>query len=121
VFSSLTETQGLVIGEAMACNLPIVAVTADATRDLIDNGCEGLLTSDNDSEIAEAAIELINDKNKSVEMGIAARKRVETISARKCTERLIDIYHRVISNSPSKHDSTWQHMRAIFKMWMRRR
>jgi 1,2-diacylglycerol 3-alpha-glucosyltransferase len=121
VFASVTETQGLVIGEAMACNLPTVAVTADATMDLIDNGCEGLLTSDNDGEIADAAIELIRNKNKAAEMGVAARARVETISARKCTERLIDIYHRVISNSPSKHDSTWQHMRELFNMWKRRR
>ncbi len=121
VFASLTETQGLVLGEAMACNLPTVAVTADATRDLIDNHCEGILTGDNDGEMAEATLELIRNKNRCVEMGIAARKRVETISARKCTERLIDIYHRVISNSPSKYDSTWEHMRKLFNMWKRRR
>ena len=59
VFASQTETQGLVLGEAMACSIPVVAVDADASRDLITSGKEGLLVSDDDAPFADAVVTLI--------------------------------------------------------------
>jgi glycosyltransferase involved in cell wall biosynthesis len=38
VFPSLTETQGLVLAEAMAAGLPVVAADSDVSRDVLDPG-----------------------------------------------------------------------------------
>ena len=44
VFSSVTETQGLVLIEAMAAGLPVVAVGAYGVQDMVDHEKNGLLT-----------------------------------------------------------------------------
>jgi len=58
VFASLTETQGLVLLEAMALGVPVVAVPALGTRDVLVEG-EGALTAPAAAE--PAAVELSND------------------------------------------------------------
>jgi len=96
VFASETETQGLVLGEAMACGIPVVAVAADATRELITSNNEGLLVPDADGPFAEAVLTLIRQDQSRQEMGHAARARAESISAHRCTERLVQIYDKVL-------------------------
>ncbi|MEI7833676.1 MAG: glycosyltransferase [bacterium] len=97
VFTSLTETQGLVIGEAMACNLPVVTVDADAQRSIITHGVNGVLVHDAEAPFADAVCALIADPTKRKQMGVAARKSAEKISARCCTEKLLDVYQQVIA------------------------
>lgn len=97
-FASVTETQGLVIGEAMACGIPVVAVDADAPRELIDSGTEGLLAPDADGPFAEAIIALLRDPARRQAMAQLARRRAEGISAQRCTERLVEVYQQVVGN-----------------------
>ena len=40
LFASTSETQGIVLAEAMAAGAPVVAVRAVGTDDIIENGCE---------------------------------------------------------------------------------
>ncbi len=96
VFSSKSETQGLVIGEAMACGLPVVAVSSEAAREIITPQREGLLTPDDDAPFAEAMVTLLRHGPLRLQMGRQARLLAEGISARRCTERLIAVYRQVI-------------------------
>jgi glycosyltransferase involved in cell wall biosynthesis len=98
VFASTTETQGLVLGEAMACHIPVVAVTADATGELIDPEVEGLLVPNADGPFAEAIVALLRDPARRRQMGARARQRAESISAVRCTERLVEIYREVLAD-----------------------
>jgi 1,2-diacylglycerol 3-alpha-glucosyltransferase len=52
-FTSLTETQGLVIVEAMAHGLPVVAVDCPVTSEIV-RGEAGILTRDNAADFAAA-------------------------------------------------------------------
>lgn len=45
LFSSLTETQGIVILEAMAAGIPVAAVRADGVRDIVEDGRNGVLSA----------------------------------------------------------------------------
>ena len=96
VFASITETQGLVLGEAMACHVPVVAVDDEAPREMLDSGIEGLLVPNADEPFAEAVVTLIRDKTLRTAMGIKARTRAESISAYRCTARLLDVYARIL-------------------------
>ncbi len=96
VFASRTETQGLVIGEAMACAVPVVAVASEASCELIAQEDEGLLTADEDASFAEAIVTLLDDASLRRQMGRRARVRAESLSAQRCTERLVDVYQQVI-------------------------
>jgi 1,2-diacylglycerol 3-alpha-glucosyltransferase len=54
-FASVTETQGLATLEAMAARLPVVAVDASGTRDILKHGKQGYLV-ENTAEALGAAI-----------------------------------------------------------------
>jgi len=98
IFASETETQGLVLGEAMACHVPVVAVNAEVTQELVTNGREGFLVPDADGPFADAILILLRDPRLRAEMGQRARQRAESISAFRCTERLVEIYQRTIED-----------------------
>lgn len=56
VFASRTETQGLVLLEAMALGVPVVAAAILGTRDILDQG-RGALVADIDEVAFSAAVE----------------------------------------------------------------
>jgi 1,2-diacylglycerol 3-alpha-glucosyltransferase len=55
-FASTTETQGLVTMEAMAAGLPVIAVDASGTRDIVQNEVQGFLV-DQDVEAFSKAVD----------------------------------------------------------------
>ncbi len=78
VLASIQEGLALVIAQAMACGLPIIASEATGVRELVDNGVEGIIVPTYDVEALSNAMELlISNLNLSKEMGVAARKKVE--------------------------------------------
>jgi 1,2-diacylglycerol 3-alpha-glucosyltransferase len=97
VFASHTETQGLVLGEAMACTVPVIAVSADAPSELLDDGVEGYLVPDEDAPFAEAVLTLVRDRALAHTLGQKARVRAETLSAHRCTAELVKVYEQEIS------------------------
>ena len=57
-FSSVIETQGLVLAEAMAAGAPVIALDGPGTRDIIESGVNGQLVTKLDPEsFAEALLE----------------------------------------------------------------
>ncbi len=78
VLASIQEGLALVIAQAMACGLPIIASEATGAHELVDNGVEGIIVPTNDVEALTNAMEfLISNPTLSKEMGLAARKKVE--------------------------------------------
>jgi 1,2-diacylglycerol 3-alpha-glucosyltransferase len=61
VFSSHTETQGLVISEAMSCGLPQVVVKAPGVKDVVIDGYTGILTRDAFSSFADQCLRLLKN------------------------------------------------------------
>ncbi len=91
VFPSLTETQGLVVAEAMAAGLPVVARAAFGTLAMVKNGVTGYLCQD-EGEFTEKLISLLKNPQKIKEMGEQAREQVEEISLERMVQRLEDVY-----------------------------
>ncbi|MEG0825990.1 MAG: glycosyltransferase [Bacilli bacterium] len=75
VMSSVTESFGIVLLEAMSYGIPCVAFdSAEGANDLIRNNVNGyLIENRNKEEMANKIIELINDKDKRIEMGNQGR------------------------------------------------
>jgi glycosyltransferase involved in cell wall biosynthesis len=77
LFSSETETQGLVLAEAHASGLPAVAVRGSGVDEVVRDGETGLLTKADTRELADAAIGLLLDPERRAQMGRAGRRVVE--------------------------------------------
>lgn len=77
-FPSDTETLGLVVLEAMASGLPVVAADAGGVPDLVRSGEDGLLLPPGDTgRWVEAVSGLVEDRARRAELGGRARLAVE--------------------------------------------
>lgn len=80
VFPSLLDGLALVIAEAMACGLPIVATDISGAGELISNGLEGyIIPSQNSEIIRQRVMELYRNNQLRTEMSIAALNRVQNL------------------------------------------
>lgn len=64
LFASKSETQGIVLAEAMAAGTPVVAVHAVGSDDIVEDGINGFLTEEEESKWAEKVIEASQPKNR---------------------------------------------------------
>ncbi len=102
VFASKTETQGLVLVEAMMAGAAVVAVGIMGPRDIITSGETGILVGEDETEFARACNRLLQDDNERQRIGMAARKWARLQSSQVSTRRLLDIYSRCIcGNQPN--------------------
>ncbi|MBV1777172.1 glycosyltransferase [Burkholderiaceae bacterium DAT-1] len=93
-FASLTETQGLVVIEAMAAGLPVVAIPAMGVADMVD-GCAGALASSNDPEaFASSVLSVIASKERLSSMSKAAAAHAQAWGAELNAEKLLRMYRR---------------------------
>ena len=93
-FPSLWEGFGLPPAEAQACGKPVVAFDNCALPEVVANGVTGILVPPRDSKaLGEAIIKLLQDEDKRIKMGEAARKRVENLFQwDKIAEETIKVY-----------------------------
>lgn len=92
LFASISETQGIVLAEAMAAGAPVVAVRAVGTDDIIENGVNGFLTEESEDEWAGCAAEILTRGNLE-KMREAARLSAENYRASK-----LAIYEEMLYN-----------------------
>ncbi len=97
VFASTMETQGLTILEAMAGSLPVVAVDAPATRELVVEGQAGYLIPAEADIMANRITHLLDHPDLMQAMGEQARLVAEQYSDEKMVERLEKVYRSLIA------------------------
>jgi 1,2-diacylglycerol 3-alpha-glucosyltransferase len=101
LFSSETETQGLVLAEAHACGLPAVAVRASGVDEVVRDGETGILTKSDAQDLADAAIGLLLDAPRRRTMGRAARELAERdFSAARQVEVMAGLYRDLRRSAP---------------------
>jgi glycosyltransferase involved in cell wall biosynthesis len=102
VFASQSETQGMVLTEAMACGLPVIALDASGVREVVVDGQNGrLLPADAACrQFADAIDEVAADSEKAKHWGKQARKTAAQFSRERCARRLVSTY-RSVAGSPS--------------------
>jgi len=97
VFSSLSETQGLVLAEAMASGIPQVAVDAEGVSDVVKNGITGFLTPLSIEEFSKKALELLGDRDLRTTMSKASKDTAMADYSKEVFARKIElIYKNVI-------------------------
>jgi len=116
VFSSHSETQGLVLAEAMAAGTPVVAIDAPGVRELlIDTENGRLLVVEEVSSFVEA-LEWVAQLTaaQSEILRQKAYHTAEQLSLENCVQKMITLYSTCISaesSVPQITESLWQKAR----------
>lgn len=106
VFASETETQGLVIQEAMLHGLPCVAVAGGGASLNIVSGENGYVVKNNPNEFAASVLSILSDDNLYARLAEgAARCGREFGTARMCSE-IVQIYRQAIACRASTEASS---------------
>jgi len=95
VFASRTETQGLVLLEAMAMGLPVVALAAMGTRDILLPGRGCLTPEDNVTEFAAAMVRLLRDPSLRIRLSQEAHEYAREWADDRLAAKLAELYRRI--------------------------
>ncbi len=96
VFGSKTETQGLVVLEAMMGGTPPVAVDGPGVREMVRSGTDGFLVPEDEKVFASCCEELLENPDHRKELGLAAKARAQELSAQAHVARLVGIYQDLL-------------------------
>jgi glycosyltransferase involved in cell wall biosynthesis len=93
VLSSTFETFGLVLIEALATGLPVVATRCGGPEDIVENGLGVLVDRDDEWQLAQALNLIMRDSH---EESSRRQSVVERFSYARVTSQLLKVYDRVL-------------------------
>lgn len=96
VFASTSETQGMVLLEAMAGGCPVVAVRASGVYDVVKDGYNGFAVTESTDRWAAKVAEILEDKRLLSSLSKNSRTFAENYSVEKIAGKVVKLYHRVM-------------------------
>ncbi|OGY56744.1 MAG: hypothetical protein A2Y84_01530, partial [Candidatus Colwellbacteria bacterium RBG_13_48_8] len=98
IHSSLSETQGLILADAMVFGLPIVAIRASGVVDLIVDGENGLMTGPGPDELADGVLRVLREEGLREKLSEGAKKTAQGYTIEAVTKRLENIYKDLLAS-----------------------
>ncbi len=114
VFASQSETQGLVITEAMCAGLPVVAVDAPGVREIVVDKINGRLLSSENLEGFVSALSWMGkiSSSKIKKMKEASRRTAKHFSLKISAQNAMDAYKQLLLTDGARDkihdDSAWE-------------
>jgi glycosyltransferase involved in cell wall biosynthesis len=107
-FASRSETQGMVLAEAMTVGVPVVALDAPGASDVVADGDNGRLLDTEDQAEFAAALEWVA-RNGRRRLGQAARVTAESFSLEHCADQTLRLYEGLLAARPARRegDDSW--------------
>lgn len=101
VFASPTETQGLVLLEAMQAGTPVVTTAIMGTAEIMRDGKGGLVAEANETHFAAQVERLLDDKTLYQQCVVEAQQKAAEWSARAMAKKMLELYTEVIEEHRS--------------------
>jgi 1,2-diacylglycerol 3-alpha-glucosyltransferase len=97
VFASRTETQGLVLLEAMAQGAAVVSTAELGTRSVLQPGCGALVVPEDTQAFAAAVVRVLSEPDLRAELGARGRSYARTWSSAAQARRLKALYEALVA------------------------
>jgi 1,2-diacylglycerol 3-alpha-glucosyltransferase len=103
-FASKTETQGMVLCEAMAAGAPVVALDAPGSREVLEDRVNGRLLPREDEGAFAGALEWLQrlEPDRREAMRKACHETAARFGVDVCTEALIEVYGNALDQGRGK-------------------
>ena len=96
-FASVTETQGLVVQEAMQYGLPAVAISGGGASDSIEDGVNGLVTKNVIEEFSSSVARLLASPQELKKLAEGAHQKASESSIELMVDRILEVYELAIA------------------------
>jgi len=119
-FASLSETQGIVLVEAMAAGVPVVAVDAPGIREVVKDGYNGrLIFGENQDNFSKAVAWCLNQPpGEFKRMKENAKATTKEFTADLCAKKMLKVYQDVMIKeyvSSDLKNSAWESLSGRLK------
>jgi glycosyltransferase involved in cell wall biosynthesis len=115
VFASRTETQGLVLLEAMAQGTPVVSTAELGTRSILTHGCGALVVPEEENAFAAAVTQALSLSMDDPRRG-QLRAHAESWASQAMARRLIEFYEKVNGAYHALHTNERRPLRTPLKV-----
>jgi glycosyltransferase involved in cell wall biosynthesis len=95
IFASQTETEGMIVPEAMSSGLPVLAVKDRVFEQFIESGKDGFLVEKNEEVFNAHLDRLLKNDNLRAEMGKKARAKAEQFSLDEIAKKFENLYKQI--------------------------
>jgi len=107
VFPTLYEAFSLVVLEAFAAGIPVVATRVNGIVELFDGRHPGILVDRTPTSVADALLELARSPETREEMGRAGRALVQEYTWERSVEGMLDVYRGLLGRGASRVPVGW--------------
>ena len=116
LFSSKSETQGIVILEAMAAGNPVIAVEASGVKDIVENGVNGYLTKEEPLEWANQIATVLLDELHQTQLSYGAYITATKYSENQIAKKAAEAYNKTVCY---RHFQVEERVWQFERVWMR--
>lgn len=111
-FASRSETQGMVLTEAMAAGVPVVALDAPGAREVVRDGSNGRLLNVETVDAFRAALQWVAgmDEMERQRLRQACRETASAFSMERCAGKALDLYQGLLDRADGarqEDDGPW--------------
>jgi 1,2-diacylglycerol 3-alpha-glucosyltransferase len=99
VFASRTETQGLVLLEAMAQGRPVVSTAHLGTVSVLQPGCGAEIVADDVDEFARGVLRVLDHPGRATQAGARGREYATGWSSAAMVWRLTELYRELVAGA----------------------
>lgn len=103
-FASVTETQGLVLNEAMQYGLPAVAVDGGGASEAIVDGENGFATKNEDTSLADAVLRILRNDDLYERLCVGAERIAKENTPEAMCTKVLSVYRAAIDGGKVSYE-----------------
>lgn len=101
-FASTTETQGLVVSEAMSYGLPAIVVSGGGAGAAIVHGENGLLVRNDAAILGEHILQVLSDDHLWTRLSDGAQKSARAYSPTEMANQVVEVYRKALARNQQR-------------------